>query len=457
VGVAAGLCLAGGERLDRRGGHRVVLGLPAGSATTGRLTPGECPGLALSMPGPASYTGEDTVELVVPGSPVLVDRLLRVLYGVDGVRPASPGEFSARAYLAGRLSAEQAEGVGALIAASDESERLAAGRLASGETGARYARIADRVATLLALVEAGIDFTDQEDVVAIAPGDLRRSLAEVAGEIGGLLGGPGPVASTLPLVVLAGEPNAGKSTLFNALLGRERAVASDEAGTTRDVLRERLEFGGAGGGWWGPREVELADIAGTMDAVPTGGDGPEAAAQQATAAAIGEADVLVWCDPSGVFAASLATGRLARGARERGAALLRVRTKADLVSTRTGELKNAGSSDEHGALGVCALDSYNVAALRRAIADAAAGGGASGASAGATLLARHRGELDAALRGIGDALLLLEDAEGERHLPEPELIAGCLRDALDRLGSIAGNISPDDVIGRVFATFCVGK
>ncbi|MFI4855531.1 MAG: GTPase, partial [Phycisphaerales bacterium JB065] len=186
--------------------------------------PGELPVIVSTFRAPASYTGEHACELQIPGNPHLVRRVLDLLLDTPGLRSADPGEFSARAFLNGKLTAEQAEGVRAMIAARTASEHAAAHALLEGHTGTRYRLIADELATALALVEAGIDFTEEEDVVAIAPDDLLERL-QVQHEAIKALVGPEPAVeheSEQPRVVLAGPPNAGKSTLFNALLGRDR-------------------------------------------------------------------------------------------------------------------------------------------------------------------------------------------------------------------------------------------
>lgn len=194
------------------------------------------PCMVARFPGPRSYTGEDVVEISMVGNPTLVERLIAGAIGaMDGVRMAGPGEFTARAYMNERLTLAQAEGVASLIAAQGADELVEARRLLSGERGDLYREFASEAMTLLALVEAGIDFTDQEDVVAISAADLKGRAAFLASRIEDVLGSAagGESRSELPRVALAGMPNAGKSTLFNALLGRRRAVVSDEAGTTR--------------------------------------------------------------------------------------------------------------------------------------------------------------------------------------------------------------------------------
>lgn len=409
-------------------------------AQGGEVEPGELPVLVALFVGPSSYTGEDACELQVPGNPHLVRRVLDLFLAEPGVRSADPGEFSARAFLNGRLSAEQAEGVRAMIAARSASEHDAAGRLLDGETGSRYRDIADEIATALALVEAGIDFTEEEDVVAIGPDDLIGRLEAQSEVMRGLLGPDAAreVDAALPRVVLAGRPNAGKSTLFNALLGRARAIVSDIAGTTRDAIAEDCVLLPPSESPWSVARCTLVDLAG-LDEELAGGSTLEALGQTTARREIERADAVVLCDPDGAFdlGASLPAGSV----------VLRVRTKADLLG--------GGSA---GALSVCAIDGSNLGALRRAIADAVVADGATVAGeAPAALLPRHRAALRRSLEATEAALDVARHSVGERHLRDVELVAGTLRDALDAVGEIAGRISPDDVIGRVFATFCVGK
>ncbi|MCB9838295.1 MAG: 50S ribosome-binding GTPase, partial [Phycisphaeraceae bacterium] len=388
------------------------------------------PALVLTFAAPASYTGEDAAEIQLPGNPDLLARALDALCARDGVRPANPGEFTARAHLNGRLTIEQAEGVAALIAAQDEAQRRAAEDLLTGATGDRYRDLADDVAQTLALVEAGIDFTDQEDVVAIEPAELRRRLAASLGVIGTLLG---PRRSESPHeapdIVLAGAPNAGKSTLFNALLGRPRAIISETPGATRDALREPIDLGGV--------RATLIDLAG-LDEALAGRSPLDDNAQRSARSAIAAAQVVVVCDPAGVFDLAGLAGP--------DAVTLRVRTKADLPG--------AAPDDITEALAVCALDGWNLGALRRAIADACerSHGDHSGA-----VIPRHRAALRLAGSGIDRALRIAGASPRAGRVRDEELIADALRGALDALGAITGAVEPDDVLGRIFSSFCIGK
>lgn len=413
-------------------GARIVrVALPSRWATAGGVT--RTPALLAAWRAPASYTGEDCVELHLPGNPSLVARVVDALCAYEGVRPADPGEFTSRAFLHGKVTLDEAEGVAAVIAATSESARRAAARALSGEAGARFRAWRDEVADLLALVEAGIDFTDQDDVVPIAPDLLAGRLDALRHAIARAVG-PGAARATdaeAPRVALVGPPNAGKSTLFNALLGRRRAVVSDRAGSTRDAIVERLvsREGDA---------VDLIDLAG-LDESLASRSAVDALARRAALDAIADADALVLCDPSGAFE---------RGAwfpaelRDAATPALRVRTKADMPRPLASE----------DSLPVCAIDGGNLETLRDAIFEVALGAPPGAMS---ELIPRHRVVASSALAAIAEARGLVQLPA--RALLDAELVADALRRALDSLGDAAGDITPDEVLGRIFASFCVGK
>jgi len=392
------------------------------------------PLILLWYPAPTSYTGEDTLELILPGNPALITRVLDRLLSIQGVEPAQPGEFSARAYLNHRLTLQQAEGIALRIAAEHEDTLKAASALLDGSYGQSCEQWAQEAATLLALVEAGVDFSDQEDVIPIAPIELAHRLEALGKQIADQLGSArgDRVETGQARAVLVGSPNAGKSSLFNALIGQRRAVVSDRAGTTRDAIVEPMDLSrfvpGAG-------TIELIDLAG-LDTADEPIDELDALAQDRAADMIDRADAIIWCDPRGRFDP-------ARIALPASTPVIRVRTKSDLPSVDDRAID---------ALAVCALDGTALGALRRAIADATTR--RRGAGVG-VFVPRHRRALADAARGIADALDRL-DAD-KRIIEEPELVAIGLRSALDALGELIGEISPDDVLGRVFATFCVGK
>ena len=396
-----------------------------------RLGERRLPCLLLRFAPGRSYTGEDGAEIQLPGNPALIDRVIAAMLETETVRLANPGEFTARAYLSGRLTAEQAEGVMSVIAARSDAELDASRRLLEGETGAEYARLADELATLLALVESGIDFVEEEGVVPIARDELLSRLRALIERIDALTSGADgrEHRRAETRVVLAGPANAGKSTLFNALLGRERAVVFKTAGTTRDAVDEPLDLGP------GEPTVLLTDIAGLDDAL-TARSPIDARAQSLARDVIGRADVVLLCDPAGAFET--------HGLDLREKAVLRVRTKGDLPT-----------DGPTGDLSVCALDGWNLEALKRAIADAALGAGSS-ADVSMAVLPRHARALTGARAHIDGALAHVHTGTADA-LDDPELVASALRAALDSTAELAGEISPDDVLGRIFATFCIGK
>ncbi len=383
----------------------------------------------LVLETPKSYTGEDSAEILMVGSPIILDRAMARICAHDGVRRAEPGEFSARAYLNDRITLAQAEGVALRIGARTKHALDASDELLSGAHGERCASWVDSIATCLALVEAGVDFIDQDDVVAIAPSDLEARLRVVSDQLDSELGSSSGsrVRDERARVLLVGAPNAGKSTLFNALLGRARSVVSDAPGTTRDPIEEVLDLDPDAPG---SGSVTLVDLAGLGE---QGIDRIDEEAQRRARTMIGRADTIVWCDPTGRFDQRFAAPDQAR--------TIRVRTKADLVM------------DDRGApLVVCALDGTNLGALRRAIADSVVDRERMGAGA---MVPRHRAAIRNASTSLG---LALGNVDPSAHdLEDPELVAAHLREALDELGSLVGEVSVEDVLGRVFATFCVGK
>lgn len=419
------------DRIAARGVHLARLRAP--------LPP--CPCLVVAMPGPASSTGEDTVELHLVGNPALLERVAAALVhaGSPSARRAGPGEFSARAVLNGRMTVAEAERVAAAVGAATDAQLHAANALRTDRVGALATDACDTVATLLALVEAGIDFTDQEDVSAIAPARLSRECATLAARVREVALGATAraVEASAPLVLLAGAPNAGKSSLFNALLGRPRAVASHHAGTTRDAIEEPLALPGG-------THAVLCDAPG-LDRSATELD---ALMQAQAEAALERADVVLWCTPCRRIAGHRAPEqRIPPPVR---AEVLDVATKCDADA--------APSHPDSNALRTSAVTGQGLPELRSAI------------EAAVHRLAHHSGALRAG-SGTVRAELLAAAAEslevaadlaarapsGARAVPHPELVASSLRTALDRLGEVAGAVPPDEVLGRLFSRFCIGK
>ncbi|MCO5167262.1 MAG: 50S ribosome-binding GTPase [Planctomycetes bacterium] len=401
-----------------RAGARPPGAVRAGARVDGALRlPGwpPAPAVAVWLRGPRSYTGQDLVELWVPGAPPLVRRLLLALEAA-GARPAAPGEFTRRAFLAGRLDLTQAEAVLALTTAEDAAGARAALRALAG--GAREGVDAAKAALtdVLAHVEAAIDFSE-EDIDHLPGAALAARLDRAGAALRALLGAgeARPQARTEPVVALVGPANAGKSSLMNALSGLPAALVSPHAGTTRDVLAAawRLPSG---------RVVRLLDTAGEKPAVGE----VEARALDLARAAAASADVVVQVvdglDP-----------RLPAGP-----GALVVVTKADVAPAAVGRPRTSVVTGE----GLLALGEAVDAALS-----------ARGAAPDLTGTARQEAHLDRALEAVGRAADLLRGQDPARA----ELAAVELEAALEALGELTGAVTTDDVLDRVFGQFCVGK
>jgi tRNA modification GTPase len=376
----------------------------------------------------ASYTGQPTAEAHLPGNPMLADLLLRELLSL-GARLAEPGEFTARAFFNGRLDLTEAEGVAATIAAHSQEELSAARRLQAGELTARLKPIVERVTQLLALIEAGIDFSE-EDVQFISFDDARRRARDIGDQLRDL------VANSMrferlshePVIVLCGRPNAGKSTLLNALCGMDRAIVSPVAGTTRDAVSQQANLLRG--------RVRLVDVAGLDAEPPTPADDPAGihlAMRHKALNAIEQADVTV----------------LVRDVQDTRPPLdlpvlphLTVFTMLDLLRDPAGPPLNGPSS-----LCVSAQTGLRLSTLIARLDELAFGHASAGS--GLALNARHQAQIHQACEALGRVV--------QTRVSSEELLALELRDALDSLGQITGVVCPDEILGRIFATFCIGK
>ena len=433
----------------------------------------------------ASFTGEDALEIACVASPAAVDAVVAALVGAArargyGARLAQPGEFAFRAHRAGRLDLDEAEAIAARIAATGDAELAAAGELARGRYAQRAAALADEVASLLARVEAGIDFADEEDVIAVPARAVAEACARLATAAGALRGSEAAARSApRPRVVLAGAPNAGKSSLFNALVGRARVVASPERGTTRDAVVAGLALGGG-------LEVDLVDLAGLeMADGRAAGDGafevrsesasgdPRECAREAPCAALSctassglaseptraiadrmqetarhairAADLVVRCTPVGDAPFPIATE----------APIVEVSTMEDLRD-RADPADPAPRARDASTVATSTRTGEGIAALRAELARRLRTDRALRQASLAAILPRHDAAFAAAADQLAQAAALAHGARGEA-LPDPELVASLLRTALDRLGEVSGAIHPDDVLGLVFSRFCIGK
>jgi len=422
------------------------------------------PGIAaivLRFPGPGSATGEDLFELLLPGNPQLLERVIDDVLAIEpGARRAGPGEFSARAFVNGRLTLDEAEGVAALIRATDDAALDAATRLARGDLGRECRAWSERVVELLALVEAGIDFTDEEDVVAIEPEVLASALDGIVNEVerlGGAATGA-RVAAGSPRVVLLGLPNAGKSTLFNAIIGRARTVANAMPGTTRDAIeapwRVRLSSANAPTPHHSALlDVTLVDLPGLDEAgASTYSERMRGVAERAVC----EADLVLVCvehrhaEPDARVLAACG-----------GRPWLLVRTKCDRGDERatTGAVApDCRSSAATGTRGIrtAGATGEGLDALAAAVAQALAQ--KASAHAGLMeLLPRHRDALHRAAMSLTEAASRARVEPPRGPWSAPEECAALLRLALDALGEISGAAHPEALLDLVFSRFCIGK
>jgi tRNA modification GTPase len=383
-------------------------------------------GIALYFRAPASYTGEDVVELQAHGSPAVLRALLDRCCAL-GARMARPGEFSERAFLNGKLDLAQAEAVADLIAAGDARAARAARRSLDGVFSRRVDALADALLGLRVHVEAAIDFVD-EPLDTLGGAQLRAGLAQAALDLDALLveAERGQKLRDGLHAVIVGPPNAGKSSLLNALAGSERAIVSDIAGTTRDLLRETVRVDGV--------ELTLVDTAGLR----AGGDAIEREGMRRAETELTRADLaIVVLDARDVAAGRDAVAGAISGVPQR----LWVMNKADLLSCAPSDAEDAVWVSARTGAGLDALH-----ARLRALAGLEAEGTEGAFSA------RGR-QVDALRRARHELAVARQQLEGDML----DLTAESLRAAHDSLGEITGRVAPDDLLGHIFSRFCIGK
>jgi tRNA modification GTPase len=383
--------------------------------------------LVLWMPGPNSYTGEDTVELHVHGGAAVIAAVLDAALQTGLCRVAEPGEFTRRAFDAGQMDLTQAEAVGDLIDAETEGQRRQAGRLYQGEAARTFEGWRGLLMSAMAALEASIDFPDEADI----PGEVDLSalvpITDLASELAAALGDAGRLNAVREgfRIAILGPPNAGKSSLMNRIARRDAAIVSPIAGTTRDVVEVRLVLAGF--------PVWVADTAGLREA----SDAIEAEGVRRALARAEEADLRIW-----VSDASADVSRETLAAHRPGD--IEVMNKADLVGTAPAR---AGAEDvfvvsaKTGA-GFEALERRLVQLVNERLA---------GDEAPLVTRARHRELVEEALGGVERALA------GARSGIGAELVSEDLRLAARALGRITGTIDVEDLLERIFSQFCVGK
>lgn len=365
--------------------------------------------LALWLPGPGTATGEDTLELHCHGGRAVVAAVDAALGAVPGLRRAEPGEFTRRAFANGRIDLAEAEGLADLLAAETELQRQSALAMAGGAFSQQVAAWRERVLQLSAAVEAVLDFGDEDDVSGL-PGDFAGLLAGLEDEIRQWLARPRAEALREGFrVVLAGPPNAGKSTLFNALIGREAAITAPTAGTTRDVLTHPVALAGV--------PFRFVDTAGLREAAE---DAIEAIGVERALAALDTADLVLWLGPEGagpdgaweiVPRCDAPDHPAKHAARHR-------------LSARTGE-------------GMASLRAELIATARAALPR----------PGDAALNARqHRLMADAA-----------ESLGAAASLSDTLLIAESLRLARVAFDALLGRTATEDMLDTLFGRFCIGK
>ncbi len=381
---------------------------------------------------PNSYTGEDLIEFHVPGNPLLVRMLLDALIA-SGARNAEAGEFTARAYFNGRLDLTEAEGVAATIAAHNERELAAARKLLSGELARRLKPAMDLVAETLALVEVGIDFTE-EDVSFLSGPEITDRLHQVDEILCEMVRQSSRFERLThePRAVLLGRPNAGKSTLLNALAGKDRAVVSAAAGTTRDAVSTEIALNRGMIRLIDVAGIEISESALLIENSPS--DSPisqiSRQMQEHALREVESADLVLLVHDASSTEAPMSPSRPPHCV---------IYTKSDLV---------APSNIESGSgLLVSARSRSNLDVLRARLDELAFGSAPT--EGNLALNARH-------LHSIGEARTAIERAK-DLISNGSELLALELRETLDALGSILGTVSPDDVLTRVFSAFCIGK
>jgi tRNA modification GTPase len=391
-------------------------------------------GLAIHFPAPHSYTGEDVLELQAHGGPVLLQLLLaRCMGAMPGLRLAEPGEFTQRAFLNDKLDLAQAEAVADLIDASTEAAARSAARSLAGAFSAEVTALAARTVQLRMLVEATLDFPEEE-IDFLEKAGARAQLDAIEAAVAAALGRArhGALLREGLRVVLAGQPNVGKSSLLNALAGAELAIVTPIPGTTRDRVAETIQIEGV--------PLHVTDTAGLRADVHAA-DEVERIGIGRSWEAIGGADVVIFLHD---------LGRLGQPAYDAGEAAIAAELPADVSVLHVYNKADLGAPPPAGALALSARSGQGLEALRKALLARA---GWQAAPEG-LFIARTRHVQ--ALRRTQAHLALAQQHAAARDTAL-DLLAEELRLAHEALQAITGSFSNEDLLGEIFSRFCIGK
>ena len=391
-------------------------------------------GVALWFAGPRSFTGEDVLELHGHGGAVVLRSVLERCLAL-GARLAEPGEFTRRAFVNDRIDLAQAEAIADLIDAASEQAARGALRSLSGEFSAAVDRVADALLDLRILVEATLDFPEEDGVDFLAESDALQRLATVRSELAAVFRAArqGSALREGLVVVLAGAPNVGKSSLLNRLAGDEVAIVTEHPGTTRDTVRQTIVVEGL--------PIHLVDTAGLRDS----DDPVEQLGMQRTRDALARADLVISVSAADAVEGEALLSSVAARALEAlpaSVARLQVVNKIDLTGEAAAESDGAGG----WTIRLSARTGEGIDQLRAALLRL---GGQTETGEGVFLArTRHLAALQAAERHL--------NAAAEGRLPA-DLLAEELRLAHEALGSIVGRVTPDTLLGEIFGRFCIGK
>ncbi|CWW49246.1 TPA: tRNA uridine-5-carboxymethylaminomethyl(34) synthesis GTPase MnmE [Haemophilus influenzae] len=393
-------------------------------------------GIALYFKSPNSFTGEDVLELQGHGGQVVLDLLLKRILQIDGIRLARPGEFSEQAFLNDKLDLAQAEAIADLIDATSEQAVRSALKSLQGEFSKKVNALVDSVIYLRTYVEASIDFPDEE-IDFLADGKIEANLRGIINQLEDVRSEAkqGSILREGMKVVIAGRPNAGKSSLLNALAGREAAIVTDIAGTTRDVLREHIHIDGM--------PLHIIDTAGLRDAI----DEVERIGISRAWTEIEQADrIILMLDSSDPESADLSKVRsefLAKLPSTLPVTI--VRNKIDL----NGEQASESEQGSYQMISLSAQTHDGVQLLREHLKQAM--GFQTGIEGGFLARRRHLDALDKAAEHLQIGLVQLTEFHAG------ELLAEELRLVQSYLSEITGQFTSDDLLGNIFSSFCIGK